>query len=77
MHFHKVSWGFFLGVLSEMWVFGCDDFLSVFHHEAQLTQNVITTIVLMSVTQGAITLSLHKFQQVEVSASHCQIINVP
>ena len=42
-------------------MFGCDDFLSVLHHEAQLTQNVITAIVLMSVTQGAVTLSLHKF----------------
>ena len=52
---------FFLDVLSEMWVFGCDDFLSVLHHETQLTQNVITTVVLMSVTQGAVTLSLHKF----------------
>lgn len=52
---------FFLDVLSEMWVFGCDDFLSVLHHETQLTQNVITTVVLMSVTQGAVTLSFHKF----------------
>ena len=51
----------FLDVLSEMWVFGCDDFLSVLRHEAQLTQNAITTIVLMSVTQGAVTLSLLKF----------------
>ena len=58
-------------------MFGCDDFLSVLRHEAQLTQNAITTIVLMSVTQGAVTLSLLKFKQVKISASHSQIINVP